>query len=96
MKRLIENWRQFINEEDPDKSPEYFILFDDKITMKVVEEVALEVLGLAEEPKPATIDGKKGAKIKSTKKGLERLKQAFEKNGLQIANIMDAGAKKPI
>lgn len=92
----MEGWRQFINEEDPDKSPEYFILFDDKITMKVVEELAIEVLGLAEEPKPVTIDDKKGAKIKSTKKGLERLKKVFAKNGLQVANIMDAGAKKPI
>lgn len=96
MKKLMENWRQFINEEDPDKSPEYFILFDDKITMDVIKEVALEILGLAEEPKPATIDGKEGAKIKATKKGLERLKKAFEKNGLQTANIMDAGAKQPI
>lgn len=96
MKKLMEGWRQFINEEDPDKSPEYFILFDDKITMDVVKEVALEILGLAEEPKPSTIDGKRGAKIKSTKKGLERLKKAFEKNGLQTANIMDARAKQSI
>ncbi len=92
VERLFESWRQFINEENPANAKQYFIKYDDKITEKTIEEVTLEIIGIHGEWEKHGADG---AKIRATKKGLKNLKDAFKKNGLQIANILDATTKAP-
>ena len=91
--RLFENWRQFINEENPANAKQYYIKYDDKITEETIEEITLEIVGLHGEWES---DGTQGARIKATSKGLKNLKDVFKKNGLQIANILDATTKTPI
>ena len=81
-----------INEENPDDAKQYYIKYDDRITEETIEEVTLETIGLHGEWEK---DGTQGARIKATSKGLENLKDAFEKNGLQTANILDAATKTP-
>jgi len=133
MKKLMRNWRQFINEaknkdgkeqgidgkacwdgykhdgtedgkdkcvkiseENPAKAPEYFIEFDDKITQDVVSEITLEIFGIDGESSSATIDGKKGAKIRATDKAVEKLKKVFQENGFQVSNIRNASTNEPV
>lgn len=93
MHRLMENWRQFINEANPADAKQYYIKYDDKITEETIEEITLEIVGLHGEWEK---DGTQGAKIKATSKGLKNLKDVFKKNGLQIANILDATTKVPV
>ena len=93
MHRLMENWRQFINEENPANAKQYYIKYDDKITEETIEKITLEIVGLHGEWES---DGTQGARIKATSKGLKNLKDVFKKNGLQIANILDATTKVPV
>lgn len=91
MQRLIENWRQYINEN---KFKPYYILFDKEggVTEKVVKEISLEILGIGNEFKSDS----KGAEITATDKGLKKLIDAFTKNKLQISNILQRDKKTPV
>lgn len=91
MQRLIENWRQFINEN---KFKPYYILFNKEggVTEDVVREMTLEILGIGNEIKSDS----KGAEITATDKGIEKLIDAFTKNKLQTSSILQRDKKTPV
>ncbi len=91
MNKLMESWRKFINES---KFEPYYILFNEEagVTKEVVEEIALEILGVGEEFKSDS----KGAEITATDKGIKKVIDAFVDNKLQTSSILHKDKETPV